>query len=177
MQLASWICKVQPRFPSVWAFNAWNMAWNISVTTYTPEERWNWVYNGVKLLRDEGIKQNPRAVNLYKELAWIFVNKMSATTDQYHLFYKKNWAWRMHLVLGSPPDPLGEYRPDEEFERTEIKIGEDRLAEATLLAAKKRVDDLKVKVDERGAWYDIEAYEAAQRFLEELEDDPLPRIC
>jgi hypothetical protein len=82
MQLASWICKLQPRFPSVWEFQSWNMAWNISVTTYTPEERWNWVYNGVKLVRDEGIKYNPRAVNLYKQIAWIFVNKMSETIDE-----------------------------------------------------------------------------------------------
>jgi hypothetical protein len=128
MQLASWICKLQPRFPSVWEFQSWNMAWNISVTTYTPEERWNWVYNGAKLIRDEGLKYNPRAVNLYRQLAWIFVNKMSETTDEYHLAYKRNWAWRMHLVLGPPPDPLGEYRPGEKFEKLERGIGDDELA-------------------------------------------------
>ena len=61
------------------------MAWNISVTTYTPEERWNWVYNGVKLLRDEGIPLNPRAVNLYKQLAWTYNNKMSETLDDFHM--------------------------------------------------------------------------------------------
>lgn len=108
MQLATWICKLQPRFPTVWEFASWNMAWNISVTTYTPEERWNWVYNGAKLLRDEGLRYNPRALNLYKQLAWIFVNKMGATVDDHHWTYKCNWAWRMHLLLGAPPDPLGE---------------------------------------------------------------------
>ena len=74
-QLARWICKLQPYFPTVWEFAAWNMSWNISVTTYTPQERWNWVYAGVKLLRDEGIPFNPRAVNLYKQLSWTFNNK------------------------------------------------------------------------------------------------------
>jgi hypothetical protein len=106
MQLHKWICALQPHFPSVWEYAAWNMAWNISVTTFTPQERWNWVYNGVKLLRDQGIPLNPRAVNLYKQLAWTFNNKMSEPTDTQHYAYKCNWAWRMHLLLGPPPDPL-----------------------------------------------------------------------
>src|SRR5512136_173376 len=33
MQLAKWICTLQPHFPTVWEFAAWNMSWNISVTT------------------------------------------------------------------------------------------------------------------------------------------------
>ena len=129
MQLASWICKLQPRFPSVWEFQSWNMAWNISVTTHTPQERWNWVYNGVKLIRDEGLKYNPRAVNLYRQLAWIYVNKMSETTDEYNMTYKRQWAWRMHLVLGAPPDPLGDYRPGQSFKSLDEHIGDDTLAE------------------------------------------------
>ncbi len=105
MQLHTWICKLQPRFQTVWEYSAWNMAWNISVTTFTPEERWNWVYSGAKLLRDQGLRYNPRGLNMYKQLAWIFVNKMGETIDDYHWAYKSNWAWRMHLVLGAPPDP------------------------------------------------------------------------
>jgi len=53
-KLAELITKLQPRFPKVWAFHAWNMAYNISVTTHTPEERWMWVQDGIKLLRDQG---------------------------------------------------------------------------------------------------------------------------
>lgn len=112
MQLAEWICTLQPHFPSVWEFHAWNQSWNISVTTFTAEERWHWVYNGVKLLRDRGLPYNPRATNLYKQLAWTFNNKMSETTDDFHLAYKCNWAWRMHLVLGPPPPPQREIDPN-----------------------------------------------------------------
>lgn len=108
MTLHKWICAFQPHFPTVWEYASWNMAWNISVTTFTSEERWNWVYNGVKLLRDQGIPLNPRAVNLYRQLAWTFNNKMSETTDDQNYAYKCNWAWRMHLVLGAPADPLAE---------------------------------------------------------------------
>jgi len=142
MQLASWICKLQPRFPSVWVFHSWNMAWNISVTTYTPQERWHWVYNGVKLIRDEGLKYNPRAVNLYRQLAWIFVNKMSETTDEFHMTYKRQWAYRMHLVLGEPADPLGEYRPGEPFEPLGRSIGDeaDLLAKVSRHARQQRIE-------------------------------------
>ena len=69
-QLANWICKLQPRFVRVWSFHAWNLAYNMSVLTQTFKERWNWVYNGIKLLRDEGIRYNPKAVSLYRELGW-----------------------------------------------------------------------------------------------------------
>ena len=107
LQLATWISTLQPKFPSVWEFLAWNMSWNISVTTYTPEERWSWVYNGAKLLRDKGIPNNPRSVNLYRQLGWTFCNKMSESIDDYNQAYKAYWAWRMHLVLG-PPEPISE---------------------------------------------------------------------
>ena len=51
IELARAITKLQPRFPRVWVFHAWNMAYNISVTTQTPEERWNWVSAGINILR------------------------------------------------------------------------------------------------------------------------------
>ena len=130
MQLHRWICQLQPRFPTVWEYASWNMAWNISVTTHTAEERWNWVYSGVKLIRDDGLRYNPRAVNLYKQLSWIYVNKMSDALDDFHMAYKRNWAWRMHLLLGPPPDPLGEYRPDEPFEAVGIDIGAGVIGES-----------------------------------------------
>ncbi|MCD4825348.1 MAG: hypothetical protein K8S55_12195 [Phycisphaerae bacterium] len=102
-QLAELICQLQPYQPGVWAFQAWNMAWNISVTTQTREERWRWVYNGVKLLRDRAIVQNPRSMLLYKELSWIFFSKMGGYMDDMHWSYKQRWAGMMQSLLGSPP--------------------------------------------------------------------------
>lgn len=138
MQLHKWICKLQPRFPTVWQYCAWNMAWNISVTTYTPEERWNWVYNGLKLLRDQGIVWNPRAINLYKDLAWIYVNKMAEPVDDYHMVYKKNWAWRMHLLLGPPPNPLAAYQPDKPFQPVSGSLTSGELFEAAEIERERR---------------------------------------
>lgn len=146
MQLAEWICKLQPHFPAVWEFHAWNMSWNISVTTYTPEERWHWVYNGVRLLRDEGLPMNPRAVNLYKQLAWTFFNKMGTETDEYHMAYKKAWAYRMHLILGAPPAPEYEQDPDVLLAALELAPDQDRLMQAV-----RRQQELHERPDENAA--------------------------
>ncbi|MFW6133719.1 MAG: hypothetical protein ACOC8F_07460 [Planctomycetota bacterium] len=103
MQLADLICQLQPRFAGVWSYHSWNMAWNISVKARTPEERWLWVTNGMRLLRDRGIPLNPRSLILYKELAWIFYSKMGGHTDEMHMHYKKRWADEMQRLLGAPP--------------------------------------------------------------------------
>lgn len=103
MQLADLICALQPRFAHVWTFHAWNMAWNISVMTHTEEERWLWVTNGMKLLRDQAIPQNPRSLELYRELSWLFFFKMGGNADEMHRQYKQRWAAEMQRVLGAPP--------------------------------------------------------------------------
>ncbi|MFQ5490196.1 MAG: hypothetical protein ACE5GE_05690 [Phycisphaerae bacterium] len=103
MQLANWICAMAPRFPSIWSFHAWNQAYNISVATYTPEQRWKWVNNGIKLLRDKGIRYNPKSVGLYKELAWIYWHKIGEFLDDQHWAYKKELAVEMEMLLGPPP--------------------------------------------------------------------------
>ena len=56
-QLATWITDLEPHFAQVWAFQAWNMAWNISVkfkenAPGVYADRWRWVENGIELLRD-----------------------------------------------------------------------------------------------------------------------------
>ena len=103
LQLAEIICQLQPYQPGVWHFQAWNMAWNISVTKQTREERWKWVYNGVKLLRDRGIPLNPKSLPLYQELAWIFNSKIAGRLDEAHQGYKSVWAGKMQHLLGAPP--------------------------------------------------------------------------
>lgn len=102
-QRAEWICMLTPHHPGVWVFLAWELTWNISANTHTPEERWNWVRHGMELLRDEGIPRNPQALILYRELAWIFFFKMGLYTDEMHMTYKQRWAAQMQHVLGAPP--------------------------------------------------------------------------
>jgi hypothetical protein len=102
-QLAKWICTLQPRFGQVWSFQAWNMSYNISVATHTAAERWQWVYNGIRLLRDEGIPNNERNLLLYQQLAWIWFHKVGDRMDDFHMAYKRAWATTMEVLLGAPP--------------------------------------------------------------------------
>jgi len=102
MQLAELICTLQPRFPGVWQFQSWQLAWNISATANTPEERWHWVRAGIELLRDKGIAMNPNSLLLYKQLSWTFTSKIGDDTDEMHWHYKRVWARDMQELLGAP---------------------------------------------------------------------------
>ncbi|QDU72760.1 hypothetical protein [Mucisphaera calidilacus] len=103
-QLAGVITTLQPRFPQVWSFQAWNMAYNISVITKTPQERWDWVNKGIRLLREKGIPNNPKSIRLYHELAWILFHKMGQFSDDMNWYYKLQWAIEWEELLGAPGD-------------------------------------------------------------------------
>lgn len=103
-QLSEMICELQPKFAPVWAFQGWNMAYNISVTLKSPEERWRWVRNGYELIRDKGIPLNPNNTQLYRELAWILFHKVGDYMDEWHSYYKLQFALIMEDILGVPPD-------------------------------------------------------------------------
>ena len=100
---ADLITKLQPRFPQVWVFHAHNMAYNISVATHTIEERWEWVNEGIRLLREKGLRANPDDMVLHKELAFFFMHKINGNSDDAHLYYKRKFAERWHNILGEPP--------------------------------------------------------------------------
>ena len=61
-QLATWLTYLEPHTPEVWAYTAWNLAFNVSVTMPTPADRWRWVSAGLRLLRDDGLSFNPANV-------------------------------------------------------------------------------------------------------------------
>src|SRR3982751_3255483 len=76
MQLADWITKLEPHFPQVWVFQAWNMAYNISVKFKDASDRWRWLQRGIELLRDEGLKYNPNDPLIHQQLSWFFQHKL-----------------------------------------------------------------------------------------------------
>jgi hypothetical protein len=99
-QLADWITKLEPTYPSVWIFQGWNMSYNISVKFKDFADRWRWVQRGIELMRDEGLRYNPNSVDLYRELAWQFQHKMGANLDDANMFYKMKWADEMGTFFG-----------------------------------------------------------------------------
>lgn len=105
VQLADWITKLEPRFTDVWAYHAWNLAYNISVLFPDPVDRWRWVRHGISLLRDEGAVYNPGEARLLFELGWFFQHKIGGNSDDAHQYYKQAWATEMQLLLGgAQPD-------------------------------------------------------------------------
>ena len=98
--LAQWITTLQPRFDRVWAFQAWNLAYNICDSSQIAAERWSWINRGVNLLRAEGIPLNPRTPNLYFELSWLFRHKIARVSDRDHWYYKTRLATEMQELLG-----------------------------------------------------------------------------
>jgi hypothetical protein len=90
-QLAAWLTFLEPHTPEVWAYTAWNLAYNVSVMMPTHADRWRWVDAGLKLLRDDGLHLNPGDPVLYKELAWMFLLKLGGPLDEAGGYYRAQW--------------------------------------------------------------------------------------
>ena len=154
------ITKLQPRFPEVWSFHGHNMAYNVSVMTNTPEERWAWVNAGISLVRDRGIRYNPNSLALCKDLAFWFAHKIDGVADDAHLTYKRQFAREWQYILGVPP---GDY----ELRKAWIQHIADAPDSLEALYAKvpgtrEFVADLEKKLEPLGTRY---AFATDKRFL------------
>ncbi len=97
-QLAAWLTFLEPHTSEVWAYSAWNLAYNVSVMMPGPADRWRWVDAGIKLLRDDGLRLNTVDPVLYRELAWMFLLKMGAGIDTAEAYYRKEWKSQVEEV-------------------------------------------------------------------------------
>ncbi len=75
------ISKLQPNFISVWQFQGWNLAYNVSVEFDDYRSRYHWVTRGIDFLRD-GIRYNTDEPVLYWEIGWTFGHKIGKA-DEY----------------------------------------------------------------------------------------------
>lgn len=94
-QLAHALTMSEPHTPEVWAYAAWNLAYNVSVMMPTPEDRWRWVDAAITLLRDDALKLNPESAELYRELAWMFEIKLGTDIDSAASVYRRIWRERV----------------------------------------------------------------------------------
>ena len=46
------ITKLQPHFLSIWTFQSWNLAYNVSVEWDAPEDKYEWIKKGIKFVQD-----------------------------------------------------------------------------------------------------------------------------
>ena len=141
-QLADWITKLEPHFVQVWVMQAWNMTYNISVNFKDFADRWRWVEQGIELLRDEGLRYNPNAPLIYRELGWFFQDKMGGSIDDANLYYKQQWANEMAQVFGKLRKP--------DLDELINPKTDDEKRRAKLLREKYKMDPKFMKqVDER----------------------------
>jgi tetratricopeptide (TPR) repeat protein len=88
------------------------MAYNASAMMPGAEDRWRWVQNGIRLLRDEGLRRNPGDPLLYRELGWLFADKIGGYSDSEHMYYRVRWAAEMTALLGGGRAAAAAARPE-----------------------------------------------------------------
>ncbi|MEM6331752.1 MAG: hypothetical protein AAF823_00215 [Planctomycetota bacterium] len=166
--LADWITTLQPRFPQVWSFHAWNMAYNISVETHTPQERYDWVMKGVNLLRQKGIPLNPNATRLYREVAWIYFHKIGQFADDQHWYYKRREARHWQELLGAPSEGLQTQQIIDRFQLVADASERYFQFERMPAEARLRLIDLAIELENEGR-------QADARMLRDIAILPLSR--
>ncbi|MGC8642559.1 MAG: hypothetical protein ACP5XB_22105, partial [Isosphaeraceae bacterium] len=51
------ITRLQPHFLSIWTFQSWNLAYNVSVEWDAPEDIYEWIKQGIKFVQ-RGVEYN-----------------------------------------------------------------------------------------------------------------------
>ena len=74
------ITKLQPHFLSVWTFQGWNLAYNVSVEWDAPEDKYDWIKQGIKFLK-EGVAKNGKSPDLVWDTAWTYYHKLGFSDE------------------------------------------------------------------------------------------------
>ena len=94
------ITKLQPHFLSIWTFQGWNLAYNVSVEWDAPEDKYIWIKEGIKFLQ-EGVAKNRRSPDLIWDTAWTYYHKLGFSDESIilrRLFYDdEDLAFRTFL--------------------------------------------------------------------------------
>ena len=74
------ITKLQPHFLSIWTFQGWNLAYNVSVEWDAPEDKYEWIKKGIKFLQD-GVEKNQKSPDLIWDTAWTYYHKLGFSDE------------------------------------------------------------------------------------------------
>ncbi|MBX6311830.1 MAG: hypothetical protein IRY99_02750 [Isosphaeraceae bacterium] len=75
MATVNLITKLQPHFLSVWTFQGWNLAYNVSVEWDAAEDKYEWIKKGIVFLKD-GVSKNENSPDLVWDTAWTYYHKI-----------------------------------------------------------------------------------------------------
>jgi hypothetical protein len=74
-QTVDMITKLQPHFLSVWTFQSWNLAYNVSAEWDDPADKYEWIKQGINFVR-EGVGKNQKSPDLLWDTAWYYYHKL-----------------------------------------------------------------------------------------------------
>jgi hypothetical protein len=74
------ITKLQPHFLSIWTFQGWNLAYNVSVEWDAPEDKYDWIKQGIKFVQ-KGVEHNRRSPDLVWDTAWFYYHKLGFSDE------------------------------------------------------------------------------------------------
>ena len=67
------ISKLQPDFPGVWTFQAWNMSYNIAHEWKGIDNKWKWIKAGIEFAK-KGAEKNPTNADIAFELGYMYIH-------------------------------------------------------------------------------------------------------
>ena len=70
-----------PHFETVWRFQGWNLAYNVSVEHDNYKERYDWVIEGIRYL-ERGTRFNQRSIRLTWDVGWTTSHKMGKSDEK-----------------------------------------------------------------------------------------------
>jgi hypothetical protein len=79
-QTVDTITKLQPHFLSVWTYQGWNLAYNVSVEWDDPADKYEWIKNGIKFIK-EGVANNRKSPDLLWDTAWTYYHKIGFSDE------------------------------------------------------------------------------------------------
>lgn len=82
------ISKLQPNFPAVWIFQAWNMAYNIAHEWDAPQNKWKWIYAGLNFAK-KGALKNPQSGDLFFELGYMYFHLFDQRFFKHAAYYRE----------------------------------------------------------------------------------------
>ena len=75
------LARLIPHFETVWRFQGWNLAYNVSVEFDDYRQRYHWVIRGIEFLK-EGVKMNKRSIRLTWDVGWDTSQKIGKSDER-----------------------------------------------------------------------------------------------
>ena len=91
------ITVLQPNYPEYWSAAGFHLAWDLSFSAKTNEERLKYLNQGIEFLK-EGLSYNPDIYKLYFEIAFIYDQKFK-DYDEAVKWYRKAVKFPGHPVF------------------------------------------------------------------------------